>query len=173
MSFKDHFLETAAGYVRFRPRYPEALFDYLAGEAPGRERAWDCATGSGQAAIGLARHFEQGIATDAGAGPGGSDLNFGEMFSGGRLRSATGSESRSGDAALQRRRCAPSPIMPSNTLISAGSRLGSSSGTWRRCVCWKRQAIYPKGGFERASSKTAGRSIPLHDGSGAGLGLGQ
>jgi SAM-dependent methyltransferase len=32
---------------------------------PGRELAWDCATGSGQAAIGLARRFERVIATDA------------------------------------------------------------------------------------------------------------
>lgn len=68
MSFKDHFSETAAGYARFRPRYPETLFDYLAGTAPRRARAWDCATGSGQAAIGLAKHFERVIATDASAG---------------------------------------------------------------------------------------------------------
>jgi len=33
--------------------------------APGRERAWDCATGSGQAALGLARHFAHVDATDA------------------------------------------------------------------------------------------------------------
>lgn len=65
MAFKDHFSETAAGYASFRPRYPEALFDFLAGAALRRERAWDCATGSGQAAIGLARHFNQVIATDA------------------------------------------------------------------------------------------------------------
>jgi SAM-dependent methyltransferase len=35
--------------------------------APGRDRAWDCATGNGQAAIGLARHFRQVEATDASA----------------------------------------------------------------------------------------------------------
>jgi SAM-dependent methyltransferase len=35
--------------------------------APGRERAWDCATGSGQAALGLARHFGHVEATDASA----------------------------------------------------------------------------------------------------------
>ena len=35
--------------------------------APGRERAWDCATGSGQAALGLARHFAQVEGTDASA----------------------------------------------------------------------------------------------------------
>lgn len=67
MTFKDHFSETAAGYARFRPRYPELLFDFLAGAAPKRERAWDCATGSGQAALGLAGRFKQVIATDASA----------------------------------------------------------------------------------------------------------
>jgi len=67
MDFKDHFSETAAGYATFRPHYPEALFAYLAGVTPRRERAWDCATGSGQAAIGLAKHFRQVIATDASA----------------------------------------------------------------------------------------------------------
>lgn len=67
MTFKDHFSETAAGYARFRPRYPESLFEFLAGAAPKRERAWDCATGSGQAALGLAGRFKQVIATDASA----------------------------------------------------------------------------------------------------------
>lgn len=65
MSFKDHFSDTAAGYASFRPRYPDALFSYLAEAAPSRERAWDCATGSGQAATGLAAHFKEVIATDA------------------------------------------------------------------------------------------------------------
>lgn len=35
--------------------------------APARERAWDCATGNGQAARGLARHFAFVEATDASA----------------------------------------------------------------------------------------------------------
>ena len=33
--------------------------------APGLDAAWDCATGNGQAALGLARHFAHVIATDA------------------------------------------------------------------------------------------------------------
>lgn len=40
------------------------LFDYLASLTPGHAVALDCATGSGQAAIGLAAHFEVVIATD-------------------------------------------------------------------------------------------------------------
>ena len=65
MSFKDHFSAHAAAYADFRPRYPAELFEYLASAAPGRRVAWDCGTGNGQAALGLAPHFERVIATDA------------------------------------------------------------------------------------------------------------
>ena len=43
------------------------MFDFLASLSPGRETAWDCATGSGQAAVGLVEHFDRVIATDASA----------------------------------------------------------------------------------------------------------
>ena len=65
MSFKDHFSGHAAQYAQFRPHYPDSLFDYLAKIAPAPNRAWDCATGNGQAAIGLAKYFREVIATDA------------------------------------------------------------------------------------------------------------
>jgi SAM-dependent methyltransferase len=67
VKFKDHFSGHASAYARFRPRYPEALFEYLASIAPARERAWDCATGNGQAAVALAQHFDEVTATDASA----------------------------------------------------------------------------------------------------------
>jgi hypothetical protein len=41
------------------------LFRYLSTIAPGRQLAWDCATGNGQAAVALAALFERVIATDA------------------------------------------------------------------------------------------------------------
>jgi SAM-dependent methyltransferase len=63
--FKDHFSVAAHEYDRHRPGYPAALFDFLADAAPGRALAWDCATGTGQAAVALADRFEQVIATDA------------------------------------------------------------------------------------------------------------
>lgn len=65
--FKDHFSAQAADYARFRPRYPAALFALLAAQAPGRALAWDCATGNGQVAEGLAPHFAAVLATDASA----------------------------------------------------------------------------------------------------------
>ena len=68
MSFPDHFSGVAPAYAEYRPLYPDALFDWLARIAPGRERAWDCATGSGQAAVPLALRFDAVVATDASAG---------------------------------------------------------------------------------------------------------
>jgi SAM-dependent methyltransferase len=62
--FADHFSRIAADYATYRPRYPEALFAWLASIAPARDRAWDCATGNGQAAVALARHFAFVVATD-------------------------------------------------------------------------------------------------------------
>ncbi|MDD5285030.1 MAG: class I SAM-dependent methyltransferase [Desulfuromonadaceae bacterium] len=63
-SFKDHFSGRAGEYTRYRPSYPPALFDWLAGHAMLRETAWDCGCGNGQAAIALAAYFRQVLATD-------------------------------------------------------------------------------------------------------------
>ena len=64
--FKDHFSGHAADYSRYRPgAYPPAMFKALAALAPDRECVWDCATGNGQAALGLAEHFQRVEATDA------------------------------------------------------------------------------------------------------------
>jgi len=65
VSFKDHFSKQAADYAIFRPGYPQELFDYLGSIAPIRQLAWDCGTGNGQAAVGLASVFDRVIATDA------------------------------------------------------------------------------------------------------------
>lgn len=65
--FADHFSGHADAYARYRPTYPPALFAYLADCCAAHDRAWDCATGNGQAAIGLAAHFAQVMATDASA----------------------------------------------------------------------------------------------------------
>src|SRR6266446_4060881 len=65
MTFKYHFSKQAAGYAKFRPRYPQKLSDYVTNIAPSRQLAWDCGTGNGQAAVGLASLFDRVIATDA------------------------------------------------------------------------------------------------------------
>jgi SAM-dependent methyltransferase len=67
VTFRDHFSAGAAEYAAFRPHYPGALFDFLAESAPARNDAWDAGTGSGQAAVDLARLFANVIATDPSA----------------------------------------------------------------------------------------------------------
>ncbi len=66
-SFKNYFGPHAGSYLEIRPRYPAALFHYLALIAPNQRLAWDCATGNGQAAVGLADRFARVIATDPSA----------------------------------------------------------------------------------------------------------
>jgi len=66
-NFKDHFSTQAQDYRRYRPHYPPNLYAWLAQQAPQRELAWDCATGNGQAALDLAAHFREVLATDASA----------------------------------------------------------------------------------------------------------
>ncbi|NNJ12001.1 methyltransferase domain-containing protein [Chloroflexales bacterium ZM16-3] len=67
MPFHDHFSGHAGPYAQARPTYPDALIRFVAAAAPGRACAWDCATGSGQAAVALAAHFDLVRATDASA----------------------------------------------------------------------------------------------------------
>ena len=64
LEFKDHFSSHAAAYANARPRYPHALFTWLATLTANHDTAWDCGTGNGQAALGLAAHYAQIIATD-------------------------------------------------------------------------------------------------------------
>jgi SAM-dependent methyltransferase len=63
--FPDHFSAVAEAYARHRPVYPAELFAWLAGLPRRRRRAWDCGTGSGQAAVALAERFAQVVASDA------------------------------------------------------------------------------------------------------------
>lgn len=65
--FSDHFGAVAGSYADFRPRYPAALFAWLATQCAAHELAWDCGAGSGQASVALAAHFARVQATDASA----------------------------------------------------------------------------------------------------------
>jgi SAM-dependent methyltransferase len=65
--FQDHFARVAGQYAQFRPVYPAALFEHLAGLCPSAAQAWDCACGNGQASVGLAACFAHVIATDGSA----------------------------------------------------------------------------------------------------------
>ncbi len=61
---KDLFSGHANTYAKFRPAYPAALFQYLLQFLADKNRAWDCATGNGQAATALANYFTKVDATD-------------------------------------------------------------------------------------------------------------
>lgn len=63
--FPDLFSRDARGYAQFRPRYPVALFDWIASLPARRQVALDCATGNGQAATMLAPYFGQVLGIDA------------------------------------------------------------------------------------------------------------
>jgi SAM-dependent methyltransferase len=65
--FEDHFSGHSEQYVQHRPHYPDEIYAYLASIAPARSLAWDCGTGNGQAAMGLANYFDKVHATDASA----------------------------------------------------------------------------------------------------------
>ncbi|MEO8148236.1 MAG: class I SAM-dependent methyltransferase [Bacteroidia bacterium] len=62
--FKDHFSRQSDIYVKYRPHYPESLYAYLSSFTNEHKLAWDCGTGNGQAAIGLAKVYDKVIATD-------------------------------------------------------------------------------------------------------------
>ncbi|XP_024985247.1 putative methyltransferase DDB_G0268948 [Cynara cardunculus var. scolymus] len=58
------FDKQAHDYLAARPTYPPHWFSLLAPHTSSHSRAWDIATGNGQAAIAVAEHYQQVIATD-------------------------------------------------------------------------------------------------------------
>jgi len=66
-NFEDHFSKQSGVYAQYRPQYPDEIYTYLASITVGHSLAWDCGTGNGQAAIGLAKYFDKVHATDASA----------------------------------------------------------------------------------------------------------
>lgn len=63
--FQNLFDPMAKQYCQYRPSYPREFIEFVAHAARQRECAWDAGTGSGQAAVALAEHFEQVVATDS------------------------------------------------------------------------------------------------------------
>jgi ubiquinone/menaquinone biosynthesis C-methylase UbiE len=61
---KDNFSKQASLYAKYRPAYPSELFSFILSHIGNRDCAWDCATGNGQTAKELAKHFGRVYATD-------------------------------------------------------------------------------------------------------------
>lgn len=64
MGNHTEFNKQAGDYLKYRPNYPEGLFDFLAQISPSRESAYDAGTGNGQSAISLSERFERVFASD-------------------------------------------------------------------------------------------------------------
>ena len=61
---KDNFSRQADVYAKYRPTYPQELYDFILSKVKSRNAAWDCATGNGQTAKELAKYFRKVFATD-------------------------------------------------------------------------------------------------------------
>ena len=66
-TFKDHFSSQSSDYSKYRPDYPQELYDFILSEVKEKQTAWDCGTGNGQAAVVLSQYFEKIYATDPSA----------------------------------------------------------------------------------------------------------
>ena len=61
---KDYFSTQSESYKLYRPEYPDKLFTFLTEHLPSDAVIWDCATGSGQAAVALRRYAGTIVASD-------------------------------------------------------------------------------------------------------------
>lgn len=61
---KDNFSTQSSLYAKYRPAYPQELYDFIFMQVANKQTAWDCGTGNGQAAKELAMAFEKVFATD-------------------------------------------------------------------------------------------------------------
>jgi SAM-dependent methyltransferase len=64
MNNPQTFCSESDRYALYRPHYPDDLFAFLSSLCSEHEKAWDCATGNGQAAIASAGYFSSVEATD-------------------------------------------------------------------------------------------------------------
>ena len=61
---KDHFSRQANLYSKYRPVYPNNLYEFLYEHVQDFSNAWDCGTGNGQVAAKLSDKFEAVYASD-------------------------------------------------------------------------------------------------------------
>lgn len=61
---KDNFSTQSNQYAKFRPTYPQGLYNFLLSLVTTKETAWDCGTGNGQVAQELSKYFTTVYATD-------------------------------------------------------------------------------------------------------------
>ncbi len=64
---RDRFSGHSKVYQKFRPLYPDGIYDCILSHVKNRDSCWDCATGNGQVARVLASYFKTVNATDISA----------------------------------------------------------------------------------------------------------
>jgi SAM-dependent methyltransferase len=63
-NIKDNFSGHAQSYAKFRPSYPDDLYEFIFSQVKNFQSVWDCGTGNGQVALKLAEKFDKVYATD-------------------------------------------------------------------------------------------------------------
>lgn len=61
---KDNFSAQAELYAKYRPHYPNELYEFIFEHVHVFDKAWDCATGNGQVASVLSHRFDKVFGTD-------------------------------------------------------------------------------------------------------------
>lgn len=61
---KDNFSSRSEDYSRYRPKYPEEVYEFIKARLNAYEKAWDCGTGNGQVAGEISSFFNKVEATD-------------------------------------------------------------------------------------------------------------
>ncbi len=61
---KDFYSYSSDNYAKYRPTYPQEIYDFLYPLLKDKNKAWDCGTGTGQVARELSKEFEIVEATD-------------------------------------------------------------------------------------------------------------
>lgn len=61
---KDIFSDRSVFYKKYRPTYPQQLYDEILKNVFTINSCWDCGTGNGQVAVELSKSFQQVYATD-------------------------------------------------------------------------------------------------------------
>lgn len=60
----DNFSEKSSSYKKFRPTYPDSLYEFIMTQVYSHDCCWDCGTGNGQVANVLANYFDKVYASD-------------------------------------------------------------------------------------------------------------
>lgn len=61
---KDNFSTSSDNYAKYRPDYPQSIYDFIFPLLKEKTQAWDCGTGNGQVAVELAKEFQHVEASD-------------------------------------------------------------------------------------------------------------